>query len=204
MVFLLLAILFGCAAAYGYYLDKQNEDFQNRWICTFRSALAGCSFSMLFCFVLWLFFKQAEANLGKTNGEARLPEIDGRARVDLPEGVTPSVEVPTRRVYKMMARHTASSVTSLNPDSIVWLRQRLGGRLFYRIGVSRGKKTDVLTLPAEQVFFVPGTPGEVVELGYWSYHTTWWGGQRLRQDSVHYQVSLSDRVTWLDFKEAAH
>lgn len=204
MVFLLFAILLGLAAAYGYYLDKQNEDFQNRWICTCRSALAGSSFAMFFCFVLWLFFRQAEAGLGKRNGEAHLPRIDGSARIDLPnQGVASRLSSPTLpadTIFKLQTRLQAASVTSLCPDSIVWLRQQLGEQVVYRIAVSRGNKSQLLALPSDRVSFVAGASGEVVELGYWSYHVSLWGARRLTQDSARYLVSVPHNVTWWDFK----
>lgn len=204
MAFLLFAILFGLAAAYGYYLDKQNEDFQNRWICTGRSALAGSSFAMLFCFVLWLFFKQAEAALGKRNEAAALPTLTSDTRIDLPSGETVKLsDSPTLTrdtIFKLQTRYRSASLFNAYPDSIVWLRQRQGEHVRYRIAVSRGKQIRVLCLPAEEVTFLPDHRGEVIEQGYWSLHKNWWGARRLKQDSVRYLVSLPERVAWWDFE----
>ena len=201
MVFLLFAILFGLAAAYGYYLDKQNEDFQNRWICTGRSALAGSSFAMLFCFVLWIIFKQAEAGFGKRNGEASLPAIDPEARIELSEGEdVPSPTLPRDTIFKLRTRYTVASLSDISPDSTVWLRQHLRDKVCYRIAASRGKQTAVLVLPEEQVTFVSGSKGEVIEQGFWSVHKMPWGSNRLMKDSVHYLVTPPSNVAWWDFK----
>lgn len=187
MAFLFFAILFGLAAAYGYFVDRHNEDFENRWICTGRSALAGSSFAMLFCFVLWLIFKHAETTL-KASKAGEVPAVIAEGMEE--EREEPEIpELPDAAAGKVYAVRSELSLENPYPglgERVVGERLLSGDAVRYRFLVEgRGWVTAL----GKEVSF-SRIRDKAVETAYWHVDHPFWGGERLVMDSVRYELPL--------------
>lgn len=185
MAFLFFAILFGLAAAYGYFVDRHNEDFENRWICTGRSALAGSSFAMLFCFVLWLIFKHAETTL-KANKAGEVPSVVSEELLDVKEEEVPLPDAADGKVYAVRSELSIENPYPGMGDRVVGERRLKGDAISYRFLVEgRGW----VTATGKEVSFTR-IRNRAVETAYWHVDHPFWGGERLVMDSVRYELPL--------------
>lgn len=215
MILLILSILFGLASAAGYVLDKEDEDKQRTWICTFRSLLAAVAFALLMLFLFWcIFFNegaiQRDHTERKNDGLSHPDKVHIKGETSMRK--EKAEEVPDPKMpdaYRHKATFKPLTLVQWPGDSVIWFKlykpvynAKRPTTCTYRFAMTNGKDSLVVEADSAQVRFVKPARDKqpyVQIIRQWNIKEYPLLGRQPSLNDINYIIRPPHELRWIEF-----
>ncbi len=215
MILLILSILFGLASAAGYVLDKEDEDKQRTWICTFRSLLAAVAFALLMLFLFWcIFFNERAIQRDHTKSIDNVSNHPEKIRIEggLSIQKEKDQEIPDPKMpdaYRHKTTFRPLTLIQRPGDSVIWFKLykpvyngKRPNACSYRFAMTNGKDSLVVEADSTRVRFVQPTKDKhpyVQIIRQWDIKEYPLFGRQPCLNDINYIICPPHELRWIEF-----